>query len=131
MGLVILCFAIVGVSLAYARLAPSDASRWHIDPALAQDPGAGGVMRRIEGPGQDALARFDTAIMGEPRVTRLAGSTETGRITYIARSVVMGFPDYVTVQLDGSDLVVLSRLRFGRSDLGVNRARLERVLERL
>ncbi|MEL7114795.1 MAG: DUF1499 domain-containing protein [Pseudomonadota bacterium] len=125
----IVCVAVVAGL--YVRLAPSDPTRWHIDPLTAPDPGQGGVLQRVEGAGPDALARFETLLKSEPRTDHLAGETSEGRITYIARSKWIGFPDYITAAQDGDDLVVLSRLRFGSSDLGVNRARLERLLQRL
>jgi hypothetical protein len=119
------------IAAALVRLAPSDPERWHIDPATAPDPEAGGVKTRVTYNVPDALARFEAALMAEPRITLLAGTPEEGRMTFVARSLVMGFPDYITVSREDTELVILSRLRFGRSDLGVNRARLERVLDRL
>lgn len=121
----------VGLGVAAVRLAPSDAAVWHIDPRTAKDPGDAGVLVRHEIAGKDVLARFDAAIRQEPRLTVLAGSVRDGSVTYIARSRVIGFPDYITVARADGALVILSRLRFGQSDLGVNKARLERVLERL
>jgi uncharacterized protein (DUF1499 family) len=61
----------------------------------------------------------------------LAGSVEEGRMTWVARSALWGFPDYITAEAGPKGLAVWSRLRFGRSDLGVNRARLEDWLARL
>jgi uncharacterized protein (DUF1499 family) len=49
-----------------------------------------------------------------------------GWITYIVRTKWMGFPDYVTVQSKSDGVRIHSRLRFGRSDIGVNAARLDR-----
>ena len=44
---------------------------------------------------------------------------------------MFGFPDYTTVQHTGDQLKLFARLRFGKSDLGVNRKRLEAVLSRV
>ncbi len=132
--------ALAATALAYIRLAPSDPLRWHVDPESAPDPGAGGI--RI-GPGEITsalepgalLAAFDAAVRAEPRVEVLAGAPGTDHVTYILRSRVMGFPDYLTAKVlphdTGSTLVVLSRLRFGSSDMGVNAARLRRILNRM
>lgn len=123
--------------LAYIRLAPSDPARWHVDPLAAGDPGATGVRvrRTIAEPPEQVLARFDVIARAEPRSRVLAGSVSEGMITYVVRSRLFGFPDYVTVRAiaapPGTDLVILSRLRFGRSDSGVNRARSDRWLQRL
>ena len=74
--------------------------------------------------------RLDASIRGTPRI---AGSPEAGSVTYVTRSRVVGFPDYATVAVTQragrSYPVILSRLRFGGSDLGVNRARVTRRLE--
>jgi uncharacterized protein (DUF1499 family) len=60
---------------------------------------------------------------------------EEGRITYMTRSLVFGFPDYTTVTTvpagDGAQVVAYGRLRFGSSDMGVNRERLESWLAQL
>lgn len=122
---------------AYFRLAPSDPARWHIDPRTAADPGPTGDLRRLrfDVAPDAAMAAFDAVALSEPRVVRLAGSPTEGHVTYVARSRVFGFPDYITVQAvadgAGSELVILSRLRFGGSDLGVNAARMDRWAQAL
>ncbi len=56
-------------------------------------------------------------------------------ITYVQRSRVFGFPDYLTVKAvvmdGGAGLIIWSRARYGRSDFGVNRARVEAWLAAL
>jgi uncharacterized protein (DUF1499 family) len=74
--------------------------------------------------------------MSEPLVQRLAGGPGEDWTTYVLRSRVFGFPDYASVRvLDGaagtSSLAIFARARFGRSDLGVNRARVEKWLAAL
>lgn len=135
-----LLIAVVGLAV-YVRTAPSDPARWHADPLTVAAPGNDGYyLVRPEGgsttgPAFDmtpaALLRaFDRVAMAQPNVSVLAGSVEEGHITYIARSRIMGFPDYISVKAVGEDraarLAVFSRLRFGQSDLGVNRDRIER-----
>jgi len=61
----------------------------------------------------------------------LAGSASDGMMTFVTRSKWIGFPDYTTIQLDGDKIKLHARLRFGRSDLGVNAARLERWIDQL
>ena len=65
------------------------------------------------------------------RTEVLAGSPSEGRVTYITRSMWFGFPDYTTVQLEDDGLEIYGRLRFGQSDQGVNRARVEGWLDRI
>ncbi len=131
-----LLIAAVGIA-AYIRLAPSDPALWHTDPgtiaatdctAITTTRGSARVTcLRAEDPAA-LLTRLDTIALASPRTTRLAGSAETGRITWLTRSWLMGFPDYTTAQItagpDGTRLDILARQRFGVSDLGVNAARL-------
>lgn len=144
--LIALVIAAAGL-LAYIRLAPSDAARWHVDPGQAQDPGPRGALlsKAVSLAPAEALARLAEIALAEPRTVLLAGSPAEGRLTFVARSRVFGFPDYVTVsaapnaQVDaqgqgdgeGAQLHILSRLRFGGSDLGVNAARAARWLAQL
>lgn len=117
--------------MGWVRLAPSKPGHWH---HLSDQTGAGQVtrpgghiLRRAVNPDQahDLLARLDRIALATPRTARLAGSVEEGRITYITRSRIFGFPDYTTVGLDDGMLEIHARLRFGHSDLGVNRARVQ------
>jgi len=120
--------------LAWVRLAPSDPARWHVNPLTTRDPGTPNFARIAPGqivtPEDPATlaARIDAALLAMPRVTRLAGDPGGGFVTYVARSAVLGVPDYVTVRTlaadRGSTCAVRSRARFGRSDFGVNAARL-------
>ena len=64
-----------------------------------------------------------------PRTKVLAGSVAEGKITYVTRTRIAGFPDLTTVTLTQlpatgkSTLQIYARLRFGKADLGVNKAR--------
>jgi uncharacterized protein (DUF1499 family) len=139
----------------YVRLAPSDPARWHIDPAAGMPAGgalalspvgaapdivttSNSATARVEalGPDRAALARLDEIALATPRTTRLAGSPEEGRITWVTRSALWGFPDFTTAQalthdVATSEVTVFARSRFGQSDLGVNAARLRDWLSRL
>ncbi|MGL5008518.1 MAG: DUF1499 domain-containing protein [Paracoccaceae bacterium] len=138
MGLFI-AFAIIAILglMAYIRLAPVDGAQWHAAPAVsAWDQGGawdqvipmeGGASLRLsaeKGTPADLLARLDTIAMAAPRTTRLAGDVATGRITWETRSLIWGFPDYTTAEVRPDGLYIHARLRFGRSDMGVNAARL-------
>ncbi|WP_170782538.1 DUF1499 domain-containing protein [Ruegeria lacuscaerulensis] len=115
----------------YIRLAPSDPAQWHMPlTATADTDMQGGVIRIVE-TGPEGLARLDDIAQATPRTTVLAGSVDEGMITYITRSKVIGFPDYTTVQQDGDTLRIHARLRFGRSDFGVNRDRVDEWLAAL
>ena len=142
--LLVLLTAVVGF-IAYVRLAPSDPLVWHIDPVSAPLPTIGGWLVRPDGGNATSpiwsgdttatLAAFDAIAMATPRTTRLAGSVDEGRITYVTRSKLMGYPDYTTVTVavvaNGTALAIYARQRFGHGDQGVNRARVEAWLAQM
>ncbi|MDR9394943.1 MAG: DUF1499 domain-containing protein [Roseovarius sp.] len=121
---------VVGLGAAWVRLAPSDPARWHRMPSAITNRDLPGGAMRIVGAGQDGLARLDRIIRATPRTERLAGSVNEGMVTYVTRSAVFGFPDYTTIRDAGPQVEIYGRLRFGRSDLGVNAARIDRWLAR-
>ena len=126
----IVILGIVG-GIAWIRLAPSDPAVWNVDPMVSADQDlASGVRRRVSG-GPETFATLDRIILATPRTELLAGSVADGRITYITRSRWMAFPDYTTVQLDEDQLEIYARQRFGQSDMGVNRARVDGWLGQL
>ncbi|MBO6791776.1 MAG: DUF1499 domain-containing protein [Dinoroseobacter sp.] len=139
--------AVIAVGLLiYIRLAPSAVERWHVDPTgPAARTGEGRFLVRdgadrdspiVAQSPQNALKQFSEIALASPRTLLLAGTPETGRMTFISRSKLFGFPDYTTVQSIIADegttkLVVYGRLRFGRRDMGVNRARVQSWLKQL
>lgn len=126
---VALLAAIAALAL-FIRLAPSDPARWHVAVVGEDADFAGGLRRVLPGQAGD-LAALDAIIRATPRTRIIAGSVAAGHVTYVTRSALWGFPDYVTLQTRGDDLAIWSRLRFGSSDLGVNAARLSGWLDRL
>jgi hypothetical protein len=110
--------AAVGLGL-WVRLAPSDPQVWNQMPETASK----GVRLSIDA-GPDGLARLSAVATATPRTSVLAGSVEAGRMTWVTRSKVMGFPDYTTAQQQGDVLTLWARQRFGEKDFGVNAARL-------
>jgi uncharacterized protein (DUF1499 family) len=134
---------LVAGAAAWVRFAPSDPEAWHVAPLRAADPGRAGYLLTASnadnpvfeaGPG-DLLAALDGIARATPRTTVLTGSVAEGRITYITRSRFWGVPDFTSVsatEVDGgSQLVIFARLRFGRSDLGVNKARVLSWMDQL
>ena len=129
-----LLLAVVVVVLGFIRLSPSDPGVWHQPLAFSQDQDLTGGARRVrEGNFADpeTFALLNEIILETPRTERLAGGVEEGHVTYVTRSLVFGFPDYTTCQVNDGRLMIFGRLRFGRSDLGVNKARIEGWLARL
>ena len=120
MKLIWLIIVVTMVFAAYVRLAPSDPGHWHVDPIGSSDRMSSGILAQMPAD----LADLNAAIMSSPRVRVLAGSVQDGHITYVARSKVWGFPDYISVKQVGSNIAAFSRQRFGSSDHGVNARRL-------
>ena len=127
-----------------------DPARWHVDPATARPGGSPNeyfaAPRGTTAVPADAetplypespralLARFDAIARAQPRTMVVAGDLDSLMITYVQRSRIFGFPDYLTVKAvavesatgeGGAGLIVWSRARYGRGDFGVNRARVE------
>ena len=134
--------ALFVAALVAPRIMPGDAARWHGDPTIATPSArpnsylvADHDAVRVALPPAETFVRLDAIAMAEPRVTRLVDDRQNGRATYVQRSAVFGFPDYISVRVEpddaGSRLSLYSRSRFGHSDLGVNKARVERWLGKL
>jgi hypothetical protein len=124
---------LVAAGFAWVNLAPSDPARWHVDPTGGASTGRPNEARMVVATSlspEAALAALTQAATAEPRVTVLAGGPAEGLVTYVQRSRIVGFPDYVSVRAEadgqGARLTFWSRSRFGHGDMGVNRARLER-----
>ncbi len=133
--LVLLALAVV----LYIRFAPSDPQVWHVDPLTAEKPATPNAFLLRPGTGKypapefavsaTALAAaFDDLVLRERHVTRLAGAPDGLWATYVARTPVMGYPDYVSVKFiplasDRATVAIFSRARFGYGDRGVNRRR--------
>lgn len=127
---------LVLAGMAYVRLSPLDVETWHTPelPAMApgEYPGAGRFVGQYvqDGDGQAAFERLHQTALATPRTQVLAGSPGEGKVTYVTRSRGMGFPDMTTVTLtqtpaNGQSMIqIFGRLRFGKYDMGVNKARI-------
>ncbi|MDD7969604.1 DUF1499 domain-containing protein [Roseinatronobacter alkalisoli] len=130
---------------AYIRLAPSDPARWHEDPRLVARPKTPNfhLIRMVGGDAmppvfqtspESLAARLDDIARGDG-AQLLAGSVAQGHMTYVTRTPIMGYPDYTTVLIEpageGAALLAFARARFGHSDMGHNRARLNRWIATL
>jgi uncharacterized protein (DUF1499 family) len=131
------------VPLTWVRVAPSDVDRWHVDPMevghVPVKPKEGGWLMRTGAAnaappvfGTDPatlLSAFDEIVRATPRSKALFEDAPNGRATYVTRSALLGFPDYTSVkavpEAGGAALMIWARNRFGVSDMGVNRRRVE------
>ncbi len=119
----------------WVRFARDDAARWHVDPLTAVLSGKPNqyLLKPENAPVFDMDARslavvFDAMAQAQPDVQLLAGSIDGLWLTYVQRSALMRYPDYISVRFidrpDGTATVAMfSRSRFGHSDLGVNQKR--------
>lgn len=123
---------------AYVRLAPTDPGAWN-EPITATESAdlTGGAIRVLKAD-IERYRRVRREMSDLPRTQVIARAREIKgaqnderRVTYVTRSLFWGFPDYTTVQFSDGVLTLYGRLRFGRSDLGVNADRLQRVLRRI
>ncbi len=74
--------------------------------------------------------RWQALVAAQPRVELLAEYEDGMQTDYVERSARFRFPDIVTVRFIAvppaqSTLAIYSRSLYGKSDLGVNRARIE------
>jgi uncharacterized protein (DUF1499 family) len=131
MTFVYLILALVVAFAAYVRIAPTDVAKFHSLTAFEADADDVNGVKRVLSGDATTMAKLDEIIRATPRTQVLAGSAESGFVTYVTRSVGFGFPDYATVILEGDTIKIHSRLRFGRSDLGVNRKRVKAWIDAL
>ena len=136
MTLAIVILILVAGVMAFIRLAPTNPALWHIalDPRPAviatSSPDKvttvqiGGYVDLTSADPIQTLAKLDSIALAFPRTTRVAGSAETGRITWVTRSLFWGFPDFTTAESTPQGVTVFARQRFGKGDWGVNAARL-------
>jgi uncharacterized protein (DUF1499 family) len=133
---------------AYVRLAPTAVATWHV-PIATMDAATPGPCTDkvtivpkgaratclVTGTPAEVLNRLDATALTSARTIRLAGTPDEGRITWEARSFLMGYPDYITAEASltpqGTRLDIFSRQRFGEGDMGVNAARLKDWLSHL
>lgn len=134
---VLVVAAVIGVI--YVRSATHDPAQWHIDPATVTE-----VRERneylgdlaVEGLREDVADALDGLLRGDEfGAERLAGDLTEGWATYVVKTPLIGFPDYLSVRVsdaeNGARAIIYSRSRFGDSDLGANKARVERIFSLL
>ena len=142
--LILAVLAPIGAAIGI-RLMPVPVTH-HVDPATVTPPRSPNfVLRRGEGAASLTASVAATAMRLEQAIAAgggqlLAGSLAEGHASYVFRSRLMGYPDVVSIRLtDASarerlpegaltEIEIFSRSLLGYSDLGVNRARVDRLL---
>ncbi len=121
--------------LVYIRLAPDDVALVHVAPPSGATPdspvigqGSALFVADFNADPEQMWQMLQQVILSTPRTKYLAGSVKDGMMTFVTRSLVFGFPDYTTISVtqneQGSRVTLFGRLRYGRSDFGVNAKRL-------
>lgn len=124
MGIFVALLLLAAILVAI-RVWPTDVEKWHQEVRADENRDLLGAAIRVIPGTLDIFENLDKIARSTPRTKKIAGDINESRITYVTRSKWIGFPDYTTVELQGQTIKMFARLRFGRSDLGVNRARLE------
>jgi uncharacterized protein (DUF1499 family) len=104
------------------------------DAQVDRDPKRDAVPPTFRVSAAELGAAFDAVARSDDRVEVIAGSASDGFVTYMQRSFLFGFPDFISVRfidLEGgeSTLGIFSRARDGKGDLDVNKKRVLRWVE--
>ncbi len=80
--------------------------------------------------------KWNEIISKQPRIQLLYSNRQQNTMTYIQRSKLFRFPDYIYVRLialsnDQTTIALYSRSKYGHSDFGVNKKRLQQWLQLL
>ena len=71
------------------------------------------------------LDALEAQIMATARTISISGTAEDLPMIFVHRSAVWGFPDITQVWVEDGNVHIYSHLVYGRSDLGVNRKRMQ------
>ena len=85
------------------------------------------AVRPFTGNAATLTKRITDIVLATPRTRKLSDDP----LQFVMRSRVVGFPDVTTVQVRDGVLLIHAHLVIGKSDLGVNKARVLDWLDRL
>lgn len=129
-GLGAVLLAVIGAAV-FIRLAPVDAGK--VMPAQEReapgDYGLAGGHHAVRSLDTVDLGTLEARIAASPRTKRLSGSAHDLPMVFVHRSVVWGFPDVTRVWVEEGNVHIYSHLIYGRSDMGVNRERMQGWLD--
>ena len=144
MKVLLICLLICLLLVAYIKLSKVEQSIWHLDPDsitnvninnsfLLNYANKGTKTFNLE---VNALFNILNNIIINDNCEKVFGDINLGLITYVCRSKVFGFPDYVSINfknldINKSSLSIFSRSRFGRNDFGKNKQRIQKWLTEL
>lgn len=142
MGLNTLLYAL-GIAVAaiiVARFIPVDTEPFHEDPAepdrqMSEVRLIGREAPRFPADAATVLQTLIGIVRRDWNAGLVEGGVDEGMITFVARSPVFGFRDFITVkatdEAEGAKLAVYARPRMNVHDWGANTRRLDRWLGEL
>ncbi len=136
-GIFFVLVILLVAAMLYFRLAPIDQSAYIKSAKTAPSDGqpheyrlAGEAAPVFALPAPELAGIVDEYIKSRPRTRQIGGYAKDLQAVYEVRSLLFGFPDFVSVDIDAVDenharLNIFSRSHYGRSDLGANKKRVE------
>ena len=121
----------------YIRFVNLNVQAYNIDPETAPSTGKPNEYRLVGNNAQifnqsasELSQLMHKFVEGQPRTEGVVASSDEAIFTYVQRTPIMGYPDYITIMIipegtSQSKLVIFSRSRFGHSDFGVNKRRID------
>lgn len=85
------------------------------------------AVRPFDGDADGLFARITQIALATPRTQQLADDP----LQFVTRSRIAGFPDVTAVDIQNGALIIHAHSVYGKSDLGVNKARVLDWLDRL
>jgi len=140
----LICLLICLLLFAYIRLSKVDQSIWHLDPdSITFNNKSNSFLLNYNNKGTEifdisvnSLFNHLNNIIINDNCEKVFGDINFGLITYVCRSKVFGFPDYVSISFEKLDnnkssISIFSRSRFGKYDFGKNKQRIQKWLTEL
>lgn len=138
-------FLVIGPARLWAQFGPADlgevdfatlARRTTPNDALACLPAYCAARADVpapvfDRPFGDVFLAIQDAVVREPGLEQVGADAAAGTLRFVQRSRLMGFPDTINVKVvpvegGGTAVLLYSRSQIGRSDMGVNLARVKR-----
>ena len=128
MGFLFFVLTIVVVLAVYVRYAPLppmlDVPVVMVDTDLV---GGFTAMRPFTSNKDELIAHITQIALATPRTQKISDSP----LIFVTRSRLIGFPDTTTFDIQNDIMIIHAHLVYGRSDMGVNKARILSWLDRL
>tara|TARA_R110002124_G_scaffold99650_6_gene245808 strand:- start:830 stop:1279 length:450 start_codon:yes stop_codon:yes gene_type:complete len=142
MTAILILLGLVAVGTTAVRVWPVDSRTYVIDAFDVRQPKSPNFYISTDEEGQFSLPAMDVALQIQamvkemPRTNMLFISDDKLSQTYVSRTLLMGYPDYISVSIravspNSTTIKIFSRSRFGKSDLGVNQRRVHQWLRAL